>query len=165
MTTAIRSTFLLRAALLAAGAGFALTAGAVHTGAEQHPTTVPGDAVNWGAAPPTLPSGAQASVLQGNPGKPGPFVLRLRFPAGYVVPPHRHSQDELVTVISGRFGVVGGDAVDRKTFKPVAPGSFINIPAGASHYAVAESESVVQIHGIGPFDITYLNPRDDPRAQ
>lgn len=161
----IRSTSLLRAALFAGGATFALTSAAVHTGTEQHPTTVQGDAVTWGAAPPTLPSGAQASVLHGNPGKPGPFVLRLRFPAGYVVPPHRHSQDELVTVISGKFAVLGGESVDRKAFKPVAPGSFINIPAGTSHYAMAESESVVQIHGNGPFDITYLNPKEDPRSQ
>jgi quercetin dioxygenase-like cupin family protein len=165
MKAAVRFPSLVRAAIFIAGAGFTLSTFAVHTGAEQPPVTIPGDAVNWGAAPPTLPSGAQASVLHGNPGKPGPFVLRLRFPAGYVVPPHRHSKDELVTVISGKFGVVGGETVDRKALKPVVPGSFINIPAGTSHYAIAESESIVQINGDGPFDITYLNPNDDPRAQ
>lgn len=165
MKALLRSTSVFRAALAAAGAGFALTSAAVHTGTEQRPTTIAGDAVSWGAAPPTLPSGAQASVLQGDPGKSGPFVLRLRMPAGYVVPPHSHSQDELVTVISGKFAVVGGAAVDRTAFKPVVPGSFINIPAGASHYAIAESESVVQIHGIGPFDIKYVNAKDDPRSQ
>ena len=73
-------------------------------GAEAHHTVVSGEAVKWGAAPPSLPPGAQAAVLLGSPAKEGPFVLRLKFPAGFVVPPHRHSKDEFVTVIAGQFG-------------------------------------------------------------
>src|SRR5512143_2906498 len=107
-----RPIHLVRPLVFAIGAGFALTSAAVHTGTEQPPSIVSGDAVKWGAAPPLLPSGAQASVLQGNPGQPGPYVLRLRLPAGYVVPPHTHSQDELVTVLSGKFSVLGGATVD-----------------------------------------------------
>src|SRR5688500_5261546 len=71
--------------------------------AEMHHTVVRGDAVTWGPAPPSLPPGAQAAVLMGHPAKEGPFVLRLRFPAGFIVPPHRHTKDEFVTVISGAF--------------------------------------------------------------
>src|SRR5512132_1216820 len=138
---------LARAAVLALGAGFALTAAAVHTGTEMHPTITSADAVNWSAAPPSLPPGAQASVLYGSPAKEGPFVLRLRFPAGFVVPPHRHSKDELVTVISGKFSIMGGEKVDKASFKPLAPGSFVSLPAGTPHYAIAETESVVQING------------------
>ena len=156
---------LVRPIVFAVGAGFALTSAALHTGTEQAPTIVAGNAVKWGAAPPSLPSGAQASVLHGNPGKEGPFVLRLKFPAGFVVPPHQHSKDELVTVISGRFSIIAGEKVDRAAFRALPPASFVNLPAGTSHYAVAETESVVQINGIGPFDITYVNPKDDPRAQ
>lgn len=165
MKRAIRPIDLFRFSAFAIGAGFALTSAAVHTGTEMVPTIVPGDAVNWGAAPPSLPSGAQASVLHGNPGKEGPFVLRLRFPAGFVVPPHVHSKDELVTVISGRFSINAGEKVDRSAFRPLPPASFVNLPAGTAHYAIAETESVVQINGLGPFDITYLNPKEDPRAQ
>ena len=161
----IRYGVLVRATVFVAGAAFALSASAVHTGTEQPPSVTAGDAMNWGAAPPTLPAGAQATVLYGSPGKEGPFVIRLKFPAGYVVPPHSHSKDELVTVISGKMAVLGGEKIDRSQLKPLAPGSFINIPAGTSHYAMAETESVVQINGNGPFDITYLNPKDDPRAQ
>ena len=165
MKTVHRSIKFIRPLVFAVGAGYALTSSAVHTGAEQHPTVVAGDAVAWGAAPPSLPSGAQAAVLHGNPGKEGPFVLRLRFPAGFVVPPHRHSKDELVTVISGRFSIIAGEKVDRTAFKPLPPASFINLPAGTAHFAIAETESVVQINGSGPFDITYANSKDDPRAQ
>src|SRR5262245_62953473 len=60
---------------------------------QAHHTVVPGDAVKWGPAPPSLPKGAEAAILLGNPGQEGPFVLRLKFPDGFTVPPHRHSKD------------------------------------------------------------------------
>lgn len=133
--------------------------------AESHHTVVPADSVKWGPAPPSLPSGAQAAALLGSPAKEGPFVLRLKFPAGFVVPPHRHSKDEFVTVISGKFIATHGEKVDRASLEPLPPGSFIHLPAGMPHYAFAEVESVVQINGVGPFDIVYVDPADDPRKK
>jgi quercetin dioxygenase-like cupin family protein len=130
----------------------------------QHHTVVPADAVNWGPAPASLPPGAQAAVLLGHPGKPGPFVLRLKFPAGFVVPPHRHSKDEFVTVIAGTFAVAAGEKLDREA-KPLPPASFVHLPAGMPHFALAVTEAVVQINGTGPFDVTYVNPNDDPRKR
>jgi len=135
------------------------------TAAEMHHTVVRGDAVTWGPAPPSLPPGAQAAVLMGNPGKEGPFVLRLRFPAGFTVPPHRHSKDEFLTVISGAFAVSSGEKVDRASLQPLPAASFVHLPAGMPHYAVAEAESVVQINGVGPFDVSYVDPADDPRKK
>jgi quercetin dioxygenase-like cupin family protein len=131
--------------------------------AEPHHTVVPGDAVKWGPAPPSLPPGAQAAALLGNPAQDGPFVLRLKFPAGFTVPPHRHSKDELVTVISGRFAITAGEKLDRTKAKPLPPASFVHLPAGMAHYAWAEGEAIVQINGMGPFDVTYIDPKDDPR--
>jgi quercetin dioxygenase-like cupin family protein len=133
--------------------------------AEQHHTVVRSDAVKWGAAPPSLPPGAQGAVLLGNPAKEGPFVLRLKFPAGFTVPPHRHSKDEFVTVISGAFAISSGEKVDRASLQPLPPASFVHLPAGMPHYAVAEVESVVQINGVGPFDVIYVDPKDDPRKK
>jgi quercetin dioxygenase-like cupin family protein len=133
--------------------------------AEMHHTVVRADAIQWGAAPPSLPPGAQAAVLMGNPAKEGPFVLRLRFPAGFIVPPHRHSKDELVTVISGAFAVTSGEKIDRSALQPLPAASFVHLPAGMPHYALAEAESVVQINGTGPFDVMYVNPADDPRKK
>jgi quercetin dioxygenase-like cupin family protein len=131
--------------------------------AEPHHTIVPADAIKWGAAPASLPPGAQAAVLLGSPAKEGPFVLRLRFPAGFVIPPHRHSKDEFVTVISGRVAMSSGEKVDRGSLKPLLPTSFIHLPAGMPHYLWSEAESVVQVNGVGPFDVKYVNPLDDPR--
>ena len=133
--------------------------------AEHHHTVVSGDAITWGPAPPSLPPGAQAAVLLGSPAKEGPFVLRLKFPAGFTVPPHRHSKDEFVTVIAGRFAIASGERLDGPALKPLPPGSFVHLPAGMPHYAVAEAETVVQINGVGPFDVTYVDPADDPRRK
>lgn len=131
--------------------------------AEQHHTVVHAEAVKWGPAPPSLPAGAQASVLLGSPAKEGPFVLRLKFPPGFTVPPHRHSKDEFVTVISGMFAIASGEKIDRATAKALPAASFVHLPAGMPHYAIAETEAVVQINGMGPFDVVYVNPNDDPR--
>jgi quercetin dioxygenase-like cupin family protein len=154
-----------RLALVALSIGAAAILGAVTPAhaADAHHTVVPGDAVTWGPAPPSLPPGAQAAVLLGSPAKEGPFVLRLKFPAGFVVPPHRHSKDEFVTVLSGSFAVAAGEKVDRETSKPLGAGSFVHLPAGMPHYALAHAESVVQINGMGPFDVKYVDPKDDPR--
>src|SRR5262245_54895538 len=133
--------------------------------AETHHTVVPGDAVKWGAAPPSLPPGAQGAVLLGNPAQEGPFVLRLKFPSGFTVPPHRHSKDEFVTVISGSFAVGAGETVDRASLKALPPARFVHLPAGMPHYARADGEAVVQINGVGPFDVKYIDPKDDPRIR
>ncbi len=129
-----------------------------------HHTVVPADEVKWGPAPPSLPPGAQASALLGHPSKEGPFVLRLKFPAGFIVPPHRHSKDEFVTVLGGGFAVGAGEKLDPNA-KPLTTGSFVHLPAGMPHFASAVGETIVQINGMGPFDVIYINPADDPRKK
>ena len=131
---------------------------------DSHHTIVDADAIKWGQGPASLPRGVQAAALLGSPGKEGPFVLRLKFPAGFVVPPHRHSKDEFVTVISGAFSVSSGDKLDRSV-KPLKAASFVHLPAGMPHFAFTAEETVVQINGMGPFDVTYIDPKDDPRKQ
>jgi hypothetical protein len=121
------------------------------------------EGLQWGDVPPTLPKGAKLAVLQGDPAKPGPFVIRLSAPAGYRVAPHSHSQTENLTVLSGTFMVGRGDKFDSKALKPMKPGSFGSVPARINHYAMAKTAAVIQLHGEGPFDITYVNPEDDPQ--
>ncbi len=152
------------AAALSLGAAI-LVAATQAQAVEGHHTVVPADEVKWGPAPPSLPPGAQAAVLLGSPAKEGPFVLRLKFPSGFAVPPHRHSKDEFLTVISGRLGIGAGEKLDRAAAKALPPASFVHLPAGMPHYALADGETVVQINGIGPFDVTYIDPKDDPRKK
>ena len=119
--------------------------------------------LKWGDAPPSLPKGAKLAVLRGNPGEAGGFAVMAKFPKGYKVPPHWHSQDENVTVISGTVFMGAGDSADKKTGHALKVGGYSYMPAKTRHYAIAESEAVIQIAGQGPFDVTYVNPSDDPR--
>src|SRR5947209_4265774 len=70
-------------------------------------------ALKWQDGPPTLPAGAKFALLEGNPAKPGPFVMRIKFPDGFRVPPHTHPKPERVTVISGTLYLGMGEKFDR----------------------------------------------------
>lgn len=119
--------------------------------------------LKWGDAPPVLPKGAKIAVLYGDPFKPGPYVIRLKMPAGYKIAPHWHTQAENLTVISGAFSVGAGDSFDKAHAHPIHAGGFHYLPAKAHHFAYTTAPTVLQIHGEGPFDINYLNPDDDPQ--
>ena len=121
--------------------------------------------LKWGPAPPSLPRGAKLAVLSGDPGKDGMFTIRLRFPAGYSVPPHSHPSDELVTVISGQLSLGMGRAMNRKRAATLLQGGYVVAPANMNHYAFTRSGATVQITAHGPFQVTYVNPRDDPRRR
>ncbi|MGH8721118.1 MAG: cupin domain-containing protein, partial [Burkholderiales bacterium] len=95
--------------------------------------------------------------------KAGEFTLRLWMPDGYTIPPHYHPRTEHVTVIAGTFLVGMGDRLDPATFGELPTGTFGAIPAGMRHFARAKGEVVVQLHGVGPWGMTYVNPADDPR--
>lgn len=123
-----------------------------------------GGELKWGPAPPVFPAGAKIAVLQGDPGGSGLFTVRLAFPDGYVIPPHFHPTDELVTVISGTFIYGMGDAVDRTKTNTATAGQFIPVGANMHHFAIAKGATVVQVHAMGPFALTYVNAKDDPRA-
>ena len=118
--------------------------------------------VEWGPAPPMLNKGAQFAVLAGDPGKPGPFVIRLKMPAGYRIAPHWHPTDENVTVLSGTFSLGQGDTFDPKATKSLSPGGYALLPAEMRHFAWTESGATVQVHGMGPFVLNYVHPADDP---
>jgi quercetin dioxygenase-like cupin family protein len=112
-----------------------------------------------------VPAGAQGAVLQGDPAKAGPFTLRLKLPDGYRIPPHYHPAIEHITVIQGTFVLGMGDKVNSATEKPLGAGSFAFMPAGMRHFVRAQGETIVQLHGTGPWGITYVNPSDDPRKK
>lgn len=126
------------------------------------PVIVTADKIQWGAAPPMLPAGAQIAVLAGDPGKPGPFIFRLKFPDGYRIMPHWHPTAENVTVLSGEFHAAMGDKFDESSMVTLPPGSVAVLPAHHNHYGMAKGETVLQIHGTGPFKLVYVNPADDP---
>jgi ChrR Cupin-like domain len=151
-------TFAAVVFLASAGAAWAQApaAGPAHT-------VVTPAALQWGPGPPALPKGVMVTVLSGDPGQPGPYVLRAKMPAGYVIKPHWHPTDENLTVLSGELLAGMGDAIDEKSMETMTAGSFARMPATMRHYVIAKAETVVQVHGTGPFVLTYVNPADDPR--
>jgi len=142
--------------------GLAL-AGGQQRGATAKPeaVTIAAKDVKWGPAPPTLPAGAQVAVMHGDPGKKGPFALRMKMPDGYKIPPHWHSNDEELTILSGTFVLSMGDK-EGENAHPLETGAYHFLPAKMHHAASAKGEVVLELHGPGPFDIHYLDPKDDP---
>jgi hypothetical protein len=139
------------------------SASAFDAAAADEPVLLNQSDLKWGPAPPTLPKGAQLAVLHGDPGKPGPFVMRLKMPAGYKLPPHWHSQAENLTIVSGTFHIGSGDKMDAGGANTMKGGGFHYLPERARHYAFVKEPTIVQVHGDGPFDITYVDPGDDPQ--
>jgi hypothetical protein len=138
--------------------------GRVHDADKGHVVVRPDD-VKWGPAPPGLPPGSQAAVLLGDPSKAVPYVLHAKLPDGYKVPPHWHSTDENVTVLKGTLMVGKGEKYSAAASEALPAGSFMRMPKEMRHFAWAKGETIIQVHGIGPFDIIYVNAADDPRKK
>jgi uncharacterized RmlC-like cupin family protein len=102
------------------------------------------------------------AVLSGDPGKSGPFTVRLKFPANYKIAAHQHPTYEAVTVLSGEFHIGMGDKLDEAKSQALGPGGFVFLPEKMNHFAFSGGETVVQINSEGPFALTYVNPADDP---
>jgi anti-sigma factor ChrR (cupin superfamily) len=119
--------------------------------------------LEWAPAPNFVPEGSQTAVLSGDPSKDGAYVLRMKMPAGYKVPAHHHPTTEMVTVVSGDFHLGMGDKLDEGKGMLLTAGGYAEAPASMNHYAWTSSPTIIQIHGQGPFAITYVNPDDDPR--
>jgi len=120
--------------------------------------------LNWMAGPPSLPSGVQMAVLSGNPGKKGMFTLQLKMPADYAVPPHSHPRDELVKVVSGKLHYGMGDKL-MSGAKTLTARHSVTMKATMNHWVHAPAPATVQVSGMGPFEITYVDSKDDPRTK
>jgi quercetin dioxygenase-like cupin family protein len=140
----------------------AASSAAVAEMVDVHKVFLPTD-IKWAPAPASLPAGAEAALLYGDLSKQGMFALRIKAPRGYRIPPHTHAQDEVITIISGKLRLGMGPKADRDRAEALPAGSLSAMPSGASHYVFIEDDSVVQINATGPWNIDYVDPRDDPR--
>jgi len=129
-----------------------------------HIMTTPNE-VAWGEPPPAFERGAFFAVMAGDPGAEEPFVVRMKVPAGYSIKPHWHPTDEQVTVLSGTFSMGMGEKFNKAALKDLPAGSFALMPAEMRHFAVAKTDALIQVHGMGPFTLTYVDPADDPRKR
>ena len=119
--------------------------------------------IKWSPFP-AFPPQARLAILVGNPKEPGPYVVRVKVPAGVILMPHTHPENRIYTVISGVFYIGIGTKFDASKLKAYPPGSVIVLPGNTPHFHWAKSgEYVTQVTAIGPLGINYLNPSDDPR--
>jgi quercetin dioxygenase-like cupin family protein len=124
-----------------------------------HAVTTPGN-VPW---KPFVPPGSEIAVLSGNPDEAGaPFVIRIKNPNGAKIPPHWHPGDEHITVLAGTFVVGMGRTFDPAGGQELTVGSYMLVPKQMPHFAWAKGDVIIQVHGIGPFQVIWVNPADDP---
>jgi hypothetical protein len=128
-------------------------------------TLVTPDDIKWVDGPPSLPPGARLVILEGDPTKEGPLVMRAKMPDGYKIMPHTHPKDERVTVLSGTLYMGMGEKFDEKAAKAMPAGSYGRMGTGVMHFAYTKGETVIEVHATGPWVINYVNPADDPRKK
>lgn len=133
------------------------------TARKKMPLTVTPDNVQWKDAPNNLPAGAQIAILEGNPKARGMVTVRIKVPANYQVPPAFAQKHQRITVLSGTVNYGIGDKFDTASGRSLPAGSYVVIPAGQHHYVWATENAVIQLSGLGPWKLTYVNPSDDPR--
>jgi quercetin dioxygenase-like cupin family protein len=127
-----------------------------------HVMVKPAD-LQW-ADVPSLPPGAKSTLIEGKLDQPVPFTLRLQFPANYQVPAHWHPAIEHVTVLSGAINMGVGDKLDTTKTTALPAGSMAIMQPNTHHFVWTAEGAIVQVHGVGPWAINYVNPADDPRT-
>jgi quercetin dioxygenase-like cupin family protein len=155
----------MKAIMFAAASCAALSflAGVAHAQSDGHQMVRAAD-LKWQPVP-SLPKGAEIALIEGNLSEAVPFTIRLRFPANYRVPAHFHPAVERATVLSGEFLMGVGDRLDENRSHPLAPGDVMILAARTPHFAWTRIPTVVQLHGTGPWGVTYVNAEDDPRKK
>ncbi|PPC98337.1 MAG: hypothetical protein CTY31_13560 [Hyphomicrobium sp.] len=157
--------------LVALLAGMVLTAASFHALAQQDQiermTTSKMenfelDKLEWKDEP-VLPGDAKSALVIGDPTKPGVFMVYLKFPPNYEIPAHTHPFAEVVTVLKGAVWNGMGEKLDRTKGDKLGAGSSFTLPSGHAHYLWNEEETIVLLTATGPWNITYINPEDDPR--
>lgn len=121
--------------------------------------------IDWRPGPDSFEQGSRFAVLEGDPGEQGVFTMRIALPDGFVIAPHWHPNVERVTVLQGTFRLGMGTEFDEAAAEPLPAGSYTSMPRGMVHYAVAEGETVLQLSTVGPWEIHYVDPEDDPRTR
>lgn len=127
------------------------------------PIMISPDELQWSDIKSMAPP-AQIAVIEGDLSKEEPFTFRLKLPAGYRIEPHVHPAYERVTVLSGTLHFAHGSTFDREATSALRTGAVAIMPPGVPMYGYTEEDTVIQLHGVGPWGIEYLDSADDPRS-
>jgi quercetin dioxygenase-like cupin family protein len=144
--------------------GFTAFAHRLHAEAKPEAVAVTPSEMKWGAQGAFALPGMEQVNLVGNPSKPGPYTLRLKFPAGYKLAPHTHPDFREVTILSGTFYTGYGEKFEEEALKTLPAGSFYTEPANLSHFIEVREPVVIQVSGVGPSTRMFINPSDNPKV-
>ena len=134
------------------------------SGPELHWDLFKPDQIQWRDGPPSLLPGAKMAILEGDPAKEGFFTMRLKLPDGYRVLPHWHPRTERLTIIQGIVNLGTGDRFDTAATQTLPAGAYSSMPPKMPHFAWMRGETILQLSSIGPWEVVYVNPTDDPRS-
>jgi quercetin dioxygenase-like cupin family protein len=106
------------------------------------------------------------AILQGDPMTAGrSFTVRLSCTDGAKIAPHWHPTTENVTVIKGVARIGLGSKWDDAKMTEFPVGGFVSAPAQMRHFAGCKGDSILQINGIAPLVINFVQPGDDKPAK
>ena len=142
--------------------GVALNAAAVAQSAQGVVAVTPVE-MKWTSQGGLAAPGMEQLNLLGDPAKPGPYTLRLKFPKGFKIAPHTHPDSREVTILSGIFATGYGEKFDAANLKILPAGSFYTEPANIPHYIEIKEDAVLQVSGTGPSGRIFVNPPDSPK--
>jgi ChrR-like protein with cupin domain len=97
-------------------------------------------------------------TLSGDPAKTGPYVVRIHAEAGYVIMPHFHPEDENIVVLQGSWAAGMGERFNRQALESMEVGTYALLPKKMAHFALSKTQTIIQVHGLGPFTPYYVVP-------
>jgi hypothetical protein len=152
-----------RVALVLCCLELAAIAHGLHAQAKPEAIAMTPPEMKWGAQGGLAMAGMEQVNLVGDPSKPGPYTLRLKFPAGYKLAPHSHPDSREVTILSGTWYTGYGENFDAAALKALPAGSFYTEPANLAHFVEVREPVTIQVSGIGPSGRVFVKPTVNAR--
>jgi quercetin dioxygenase-like cupin family protein len=137
--------------------------GVLHAEDKTEPMALTPAEMKWQSQGGLALSGIEQANLVGDPSKPGPYTVRLKFPAGYRLAPHTHPDYREVTILSGTWNTGYGEKFNETALKSLPAGSFYTEPANIPHFVEVREPVVIQVSGTGPSGRAFVNPAANPK--
>jgi len=157
------STFRTLALTMLISLGLAVAVEGVRAQDKREATALTPSEMRWGAQGGLALAGMEQVILVGDPAKPVPYTLRLRFPAGYRLGPHTHPDRREITILSGTWYTGYGENFDAAALKTLPAGSFYTEPANVAHFIDVHEPVMIQVSGTGPSGRRFINAADNPK--
>jgi quercetin dioxygenase-like cupin family protein len=152
-----------RFAFVACCLGLSSVIAILHAEDRSEPMALTPSEMRWQAQGALAQGGIEQANLVGDPTKPGPYTVRLKFPAGYRLAPHTHPDSREVTILSGTWNTGYGEKFEETALKTLPAGSFYTEPANIPHFVEVREPVLIQVSGKGPSGRMFVKPAASPK--